>query len=400
MSTNRGWPTLSRWGHRHTLLSACVGSYFGVRFAQVVVGPVVPAIVETFGVSRGTLGAALTGMWVVYALSQLPSGVLADRFGERGVVLVALGTTALAALGLAASPAFLPFGVGLVLLGVGAGIYYNPATALLAREFDPVGRAVGTHRIGGQAAGVAAPLAAAAVGLRYDWRTTVLVGVPLAVLAALLIARSIPPASPVRPGASIRDLFDPGDLASLLARPHARYTTFVATLVEFVGLATMAFLPALLLGHQGLPSRPANLLFAVFFATTALSQPLAGWLSDRLGRDRTLALQAAAGVLGFGALATGSRLLVVPGVLLAGIAMSATPVVQSRMIDGLDESDQGAGFGVFRTVYLLLGASGTAVVGTAADVAGWAAAFGLLAVALAVVLLSLGAVRTVGSRAA
>jgi MFS family permease len=162
----------------------------------------------------------------------------------------------------------------------------------------------------------------------------------------------------------------------------------------------MAFLPALLLGHQGLPSRPANLLFAIFFATTALSQPLAGWLSDRLGRDETLTLQAAAGVLGYGALATGSRLLVVPGVLLAGVAMSATPVVQSRMIDGLSDADQGAGFGVFRTVYLLLGASGTAAVGTAADVAGWAAAFGLLAVALAVVLLSLGIVRAVGPRAA
>ena len=397
MSTDRGRPTPSRWGHRHTLLSACVGSYFGVRFAQVVVGPVVPDIVETFGVSRGTLGTALTGMWVVYALSQLPSGVLADRFGERGVVLVALAITAAATLGLAAAPAFLPFGVVLVLLGVGAGIYYNPATALLAREFDAVGRAVGTHRIGGQIAGVAAPLAAAVVGLRYDWRATVLVGVPVALLATLLLARSVPSTPPVRPEASMRDLFDPGDLAALLARPHARYTTFVGTLVEFVGLATMAFLPALLLQHHGLPGRSSNLLFAVFFATTALSQPLAGWLSDRLGRDETLTLQAAAGVLGYGALAAGSRVLVVPGVLLAGVAMSATPVVQSRMIDGLSNADQGAGFGVFRTVYLLLGAAGTAVVGTTADVAGWTAAFGLLAAVLAALFLSLAAVRLAGS---
>lgn len=391
---------LSGWRYRHTLLSVCVGSYFGVRFAQVVVGPVVPAIVATFGVSRGTLGTALTGMWVAYALSQLPSGVLADRFGERGVVLVALATAGLATLCLSAATGLLPFAVGLVLLGVGAGIYYNPATALLSREFGAVGRAVGTHRIGGQVAGVAAPLAATAVGLRFGWRVTLLLGAPVALLAALSLVRFVPSASPARPGASMRELFDPGDLVTLLVRPHTRYTTLVATLVEFVELATMAFLPALLLGHHGLSGRWSNLLFAAFFATTALSQPLAGWLSDRLGRDGTLALLAAVGVLGYGTLAAGSTLLVAPAVLFAGVSMSATPVVQSRMLDGLSDADRGTGFGVFRTVYLLLGASGTAVVGTAADAAGWAVAFGLLGAVLTALLLSLAAVRIAGPHAA
>jgi hypothetical protein len=75
--------------------------------------------------------------------------------------------------------------------------------------------------------------------------------------------------------------------------------------------------------------------------------------------------------------------------------MSATPVVQSRMMDRLSEADQGAGFGLFRTVYLLVGASGTAVVGTAADLAGWGTAFGLLAAVYAGLLLSLVGVRLV-----
>jgi len=271
---------LSGWGSRHTLLSVFVGSYFGVRFTQVVVGPVVPSIVGTFGASRGALGTALTGMWVAYAVSQLPSGVLADRFGERAIVLVALVTTAAAALVLSVSPGLLPFAAGLVPLGVGAGIYYNPATALLAREFRAVGRAVGTHRIGGQVAGIVAPLAAAAVGPRYGWRATLLLGVPLALVAAPLAVRFVARSAPARPTASARDLFDPGDIAALLARRHTRYTTFVATLVEFVGLATMAFLPALLIGHHGFPGRVANLLFAALFGVAALSQPLAGWLSE------------------------------------------------------------------------------------------------------------------------
>jgi MFS family permease len=387
----------SRWDGRHTLLSVCLGSYFGVRFAQVVVGPVVPAVTATFAVSTAAVGSALTGMWVVYALSQLPSGVLADRFGERPVVLAALVTTTGATFVLVASPTFLPFAAGLALLGVGAGVYYNPATSLLAGAFDAVGRAVGTHRIGGQTAGIAAPLVAA-VGLQYGWRVTVLFGALVAGLAALFAFRFVAPTPPVRPTASVRDLFDPADLGALFARPHTRYTTFVATLVEFVDLATMAFLPALLLGHHGLSSRWSNLLFAVFFASAAVSGPLAGWLSDRLDRDGTLVLQAGAGVIGYAALASGSRSLALPAVLFAGVAMSAPPVVQSRMIDGLSEADQGTGFGVFRTAYLLVGASGTAVVGTTAAVAGWGAAFGLLAAVLVALLLSLLVVRIAGGR--
>ena len=388
------------WNRQHTLLSVCVSSYFGVRFTQVVVGPVVPGIVATFGVSRGAIGTALTGMWVVYALSQLPSGVLADRFGERVVVVAALATTVVATLVLVASPGFLPFAGALLLLGVGSGIYYNPATALLAREFGAVGRAVGTHRIGGQAAGVAAPLVAAVVSLRYGWRVTLLAGAPVALLAALLAVRFVARTPPVRPTASMRELFDPGGLVALSSRQHTRYTTFAATLVEFVGLATMAFVPALLIQHHGFGGGLANLLFAVLFAATVLFQPLAGWLSDRIGRDETLTLLAAVGVVGYLALAGGSQLLALPAVLLAGASMSATPVVQSRMIDGLSDADQGAGFGLFRTVYLLLGASGTAVVGTAADVAGWGTAFGLLAAVFGGLLLSLVVLRLAGPHAA
>lgn len=88
-------------------------------------------------------------MWIAYASSQLPSGVFADRFGEYRIVLFSLLTTGIASLALAGSPTFLIFGVDVIVLGVGAGIYYNPATALLSQEFSQLGKAIGSHRMGG-----------------------------------------------------------------------------------------------------------------------------------------------------------------------------------------------------------------------------------------------------------
>ncbi|ELY55445.1 major facilitator superfamily MFS_1 [Natronococcus amylolyticus DSM 10524] len=374
------------WSEQYTLLSMCIGSYFAVRFAQVSISPVVPLLLESFTVSRGTIGLALTGMWVGYALAQLPSGVLADRFGERRLILAALVITVGATLGLAASPSVLLFGVAAAALGVGAGTYYNPATALLTREFDGIGGVIGTHRIGGQLAGVIAPVVTAAVAVRYGWRPALGLGASLSVVAAAFLWRR-PSTAPSRPDASLRELFASKTLLELLARSHVRNTTFMMALVEFVGLAAMSFLPVLLVEHFELSLGRANLLFAVFFAVSAISQPLGGRLSDRIGRDTTIGILMTAGVLGYGALATGGTLAVAaPAVVLAGVATSATTVVQSRILDELSETNRGTGFGLFRTTYLLIGAAGTTVVGITADTAGWAAAAGLLAALLAAVL--------------
>lgn len=250
-----------------------------------------------------------------------------------------------------------------------------------------MGGAIGTHRIGSKLAGVVAPVTVASVTVWYGWRLTIATGAALAAVAAVLFARAQSPTPPLRPDASLRDLFDPAALLELLGRPHTRTTTVMMVIVEFVGLAVMAFLPTLLIEHFAFSTGRANLVFAGFFAVSALFQPIAGRLSDRIGRDATVGMLMVAGVLGYGTLAAGgARVLALPAVFLAGVATSSTPVIQSRMIDGLGEANRGRGFGLFRTLYLLVGATGTTVVGVTADAVGWTAAFGLLAALLAVVL--------------
>lgn len=296
MDPLRALLTPSKWGQRHRTLAVCIGAYFGVRFCQVLVGSIVPGIISAFGVSRGTIGLGLTGMWVLYALVQVPSGVFADRYGERTVVTAALLLTALATLGVAGAPVFAVFAIAVAAIGAGAGIYYNPATTLLDRTGGPVGRAIGFHRTGGQLAGVAAPASAALVGLRYGWRETVVLGSVCVAIVAVAFVRGTRSLEPQRPSESMPELFDTNLLSALLTR-HSR-TTLMMTLVEFVGVVAMAFLPTIFLERHGVGQTRANLLFALFFAIGAVSQPIAGWLSDRYGRDRTIAVLAVAGVVG------------------------------------------------------------------------------------------------------
>jgi len=102
----------------------------------------------------------------------------------------------------------------------------------------------------------------------------------------------------------------------------------------------------------------------------------------------------ALGVVGYATLIAGSGLAVLAsGAVLTGVAMSWGAPLQSRFIDRLSAAERGAGFGLVRTVYMLVGASGSIVVGVVSDVAGWMAAFGLLVAVMAVGVLLLAANR-------
>ncbi|MFB6192241.1 MAG: MFS transporter [Haloarculaceae archaeon] len=374
-------PAGMQWRYAHTVLSACALAYFAVRFAQLLVSPLVPELVGAFGVTRSAVGGALTAMWVAYALSQLPSGLLGDRYGERPVVLAALALTAVASVALAGAPSFPAFVAAITLLGAGAGLFYNVAVVLLAGEFDEIGRAIGGYRAGAQLAGLVAPVAATAAVVRAGWRVALLAGVVPALVALVAFVARIRPAAGDRTGEPDRaDRALPGARALLgtLSRPRIAATTLLATLGEFALVATTSFLPAFLVEHHGLALPVAGGLFSAYFASVALGQPAVGWLSDRT-RDGAIAAAMVAGAAGYGALAAGRTFAAaVPGVLLVGVGMSWGPPVQSRALDALDDDEQGLGFGLVRTCYILLGALGGVAVGTVAERAGWSVAFWLL----------------------
>jgi MFS family permease len=381
--------------YRYVVLALCTLAFAATMVARLAISPVVPEVTATFSVSTGAVGLALSGMWAAYAVTQFPSGVLADRFGERQVILTAVGVTAAASVLLSLSPTFAVFALTVVGLGAGAGLHYSVATSFLARQFDDVGRAIGVHVAGGPLAGLVAPVAAAVVAARFGWRAAMLLGAAVAVPVFVLFWSRVRPTPAARPGAPMRSRFELGPLRELLARPEIRFTTAVAVGGAFCWQATASFLPAFLIGHHGYSAGAASALFSAYFVVHGATQPVLGGLSDRVGRDAAAALAFGIGIVGYGTLVAGSGLAVVAAIPLVGVSMSWGAPVQTRFIDHLSEQERAAGFGLVRTVYMVLGSLGSVVVGSLADVAGWGVAFGglLAVVAVAFLLTATAALR-------
>jgi MFS family permease len=383
-----------QWRYQETVLALAVFANFSQLGTRLLISPLVPAVLVAFGVSKSFVGLALTGMWAAYALFQYPSGVFGDRFGERRVVLVSLGAASVAVVLLAAAPSFLLFGAFVVLLGASAGLYYPAASSLLTRLYRHTGQALGFHTAGGAFAGLLAPVAAAAVSVRYGWRVAILLGLAMLLPALALSARYVRRIEPMRPETSLAERLDPRRAFGPLSDPALLHTTFLGVVASFTWQSFSSFFPTFLVEFRSLPTQRASLLFGAVMIISVVSLPVLGRLSDRFPRDLTLAGALSVAGAGLALFLLGGGLSpTLAGVALAGVGFGWGGVLHSLFMDHFPADERASGFGLVRTVYMLLGSTGSVVVGTLADTAGWATAYGVV-----VALLGTGVLAILGRR--
>jgi MFS transporter, YNFM family, putative membrane transport protein len=388
-----------RWRYQETVLTLCTLAFFITTMGRLAISPIVPEIGSTYSVSNAAIGLALTGMWFAYGLAQYPSGLLADRFGERQVILLSVGGSVVAILGIAISPVFALFFLGTVLLGGVAGLHYSVATTLLARTYDNVGTAIGVHNSGATAAGLLAPVVVVGIAIQFGWRVSIASIAILGALVVVVFAQSVRPTEPQFPRTPIRNRFQISKIHELLARPSIAFTLVIATTAEFTWQATASFLPTFLIEHHSVSAPLAASLFSAYFIVQAVGQIGIGALSDRVGRDRTIAGCMLAGVAGFGMLVSRSEFLfLIIGVVFLGVAMSFAAALLPRFLRDFTPEEENTGLGLVRTTYMIVASSGSLVIGVFADLFGWAVSFGFLAMLLAATFLALLINRLGGSK--
>lgn len=244
-----------------------------------------PAFEAEFGAARAHVSLAFSLSALLWFAVGAPGGMLADRFGPRGVCLAG-------ALCLAAGPALAANASSLAVLyltyslalGAGIGLTYVPSVAAVQQAFVQHRALASGIAVSGIGAGnlVMPPLAAwliAEFGWRHAYLALAAAMVLVAVPAALAIgARPARPAGAVPAGMTL--------VAALKSRPF--WLMYAIALPICVGFfVPMVHLVPYAL-DAGLTQAQGVSLISLLGLGSLVGRFFIGWVADRLGRVRAL----------------------------------------------------------------------------------------------------------------
>lgn len=344
-----------------------------------------PFVVEQFHISYAVLGVVLTVSGLAGGLLQGAAGLLRGISARVVLTIQNCGMAAAALLG-GAAPGFGLFGGARVLGAVASWPQHPVGSAYLSERF-PHRRAtvLSWHTAGGSFGTVIVPLMASAVIAAEGWRWAlvmlaaglgvgaVLVGVALPSDRAAEVAESdgTPPAEPV-------------SLRALLRRREVVAVLVASTIAAGGrGLGTLsAYLPAYLRSGLHMSALTVGLLFSLVMAASIGGPVLGGILADRHGRAKTLVttyVAGAAALVGFAWVGGNLAAVAVLGVCVGLLAYTESPLLQSVFSDLTAGGSSRSAFGAFFAIAYGVGSLWTALLGWVITVAGFPAAFTVMA---------------------
>lgn len=359
-----------------------LGSALTVLGRQLI--PVLlPSIIPTLSISAFQAGLALTAMELGYALLQYPSGRFSDHLTRKTILLCAIATVIAGYLALSGTFTYAFFLVGVILVGIGHGLYAPVSRALLSELFiEKRGQAFGVYMMSTDIAGAVAASITVVVIAIGTWNTAYFPLVILMVAVALLlqlysrekVVFSYVPLNLRDTGAR---LFASSRMRLLLVA----YALYVFTIKGFVG-----FLPTFLHTDQGFSISLASTAFATLYLVGIATKPLAGRISDTV--SRTLVGGSALGLASVGILiviTTSSVPLMFAAIIVYAIGHKGFgPVMQAYLMDIFPDESKGGDLGATRTLYVGFGSLGPLYVGFMSGQTGYTVAFAGFIVALLV----------------
>jgi MFS family permease len=360
---------------------------------------------DAFAATEATLGLVVGAGYALIGLGALPSGILADAYGSKTLVLASAAGMGGGFLLVGFSPNVVVLGAALILWGAGASLYHPAGLSLLSRGTENRGTAFAYHGAAGNVGTVVGPLAAAVLLALFDWRLVALLFVAPAVIAGAIAFRlsfderaaTEDVAANGDPGRAAETDGDVGSVRELVRDSRRLFTRGFVVLFAIIMLyglyyrGVLTFLPEIL---GGLPMfepvtvfdrsfAPSRYVYAGLLSVGVLGQYAGGKITDMVETEYALVTTYAAlivvALLFVPASAAGiAPLLAVCG-LLGFFVYVAAPVYQATIADYVTADSHGLSYGFTYLAMFGIGALGAALAGTVLTYAGTGTLFVALA---------------------
>ncbi|MFL4980988.1 MAG: MFS transporter [Xanthobacteraceae bacterium] len=352
-----------------------------------------PLIGNELGLSYAQIGSILTVQFMAGAISNVPGGLLVDSVGRKGVLMaVSLAWVGIPYLLMGFSHAYSLLLICSALVGIGNNLWHPTAIPLLGTRFPTRrGLVMSFHSMAANVGDALAPLAAGALLAVLSWRQVMALNVLPGLLMALLLFVYFgrpQPGDELQPEARAT-----GSIAGVL-RVFAvllrnRTVTMLSVGSAFrtmTQMSLLSFLPVYFAHELGYsPVWIGGCMFALQ-AAGFMAAPIAGHLSDKMGRQQIIvtSMATSAVVLLFMAFA-GRSLAFVFFVAVLGFFLFATrAVLQAWLLDATPNEMGGTSVGFLFGFQALGAAIGPLISGIVADHYGLVATFYFLALTIVI----------------
>lgn len=359
------------WGEGRgwILLSVSFGWFFSLG-SRLIYPVLLPQITTEFQIDYGTAGIVLSVLMIAYAIMNIPGGALADRIGER-LVLVSGITIALVGIGIVIiAPSFSIFLIGTVLFGVGSGMFGTTGTTILSDTYpDHDTIAIGFSQAIGSIGTIVLPVVAGFIGIMLGWR----IGVGYVLPGLLVLSIGLWIVVPERTSAQVSTGNE--SLWSTIRRVASVFVdyTLISIIVAlacigFVYQGLTGFLPMYLIEIKGFTQGEASLLFGLLFTGSIVGQLTSGPIADRYGKRKALIGFASAGAPAILVLPLVDNAMIIIGLVwISGLILGTGPIAMAYVIQFLPDEIQGSVFGIVRSLFIGIGVIAPPIVGLFAD---------------------------------
>lgn len=267
---------------RKYLLILLYFSVFLGPFGGNTVLALIPSLERFFNVGISFIAASITLYMIPFAFFQIFSGALSDIYGRRRTILFGLFTFSIASLFCASSDRIWFFLTARALQGLGSA-FISPTVMAMIGDIFPYserGRIMGGYGASTTAGIALGPLAGGFLAM-IDWR---LVFVMLFIFSGLLGSSYLIYLDESGTDGELRDLT--GRIRAVIGKREFLLLSVIGTLVFFGNIATMTFLSDTL--KVSVSEDKIGILLSTFGFLGIVTAPVAGYLTDFIGRKKTL----------------------------------------------------------------------------------------------------------------